>query len=98
MVRSTTAAGFFLVGLGAFAAGQQIRIPEIVLAQNNVAHLMTETENILGPILKKKGGDSADENARQQGPRALATLKDAIRQLKETTDKQVDRIVAAAKR
>ena len=98
MIRSLTLAGFILVGLGAYALGQQTRIPEIVLAQNKVKGLMDETEKVLDPILRKKGGDSSDETAKQQGLKALGILKTAIAELKETTDKQVDRIVATAKK
>lgn len=98
MFRSMTIAGFILVGLAGYAAGQQTRIPQIVLAQDKAAHLMTETEHVLEPILKKKSSDSSENEAKQQALRALGYLKDAIRELKETTDKQVDRIVAEAKK
>ena len=98
MFRSMTVAGFIVVGLGAYAAGQQTRVPEIILAQSKAAHLMTETEHVLDPILRKKSTDSSENEAKQQALRALGYLKDAIRELTETTDKQVDRIVAEAKK
>jgi hypothetical protein len=98
MIRSLTLAAFILVGLAAYAVGQQTRIPEIILAQNKVKGLMDETQHALDPILKKKGGDASENDAKQQALKALAILKTAIGELKETTDKQVDRIVAAAKK
>ena len=59
---------------------------------------MTETEHLLKPILKKTSSDSSENEAKQQALRALGHLKDAIRELEKTTDKQVDRIVALAKK
>jgi ElaB/YqjD/DUF883 family membrane-anchored ribosome-binding protein len=98
MIRSITVAGFVLVGLAGYAVGQQTRVPEIVLAQNKVKNFMDETERVLDPILRKKGNDASEDSAKQQGLKALAILKTAIGELRDTTDKQVDRIVAAAKK
>jgi hypothetical protein len=91
-------AGVAVVGLTAYALGQHTSIPEIVLMQNKVAHLMNETERALDPILKKKGNDPSDEIAKRQALTALGYLKDAIRELKDTTDAKVDAIVAAARK
>ena len=50
MIRSMTLAGFVLVGLTAYAAGEQhTPVPAIVLSQNKVAGLMREAESALRP-------------------------------------------------
>jgi hypothetical protein len=90
--------GVVLVGLSAYAAGQQhTRIPEVVLAQDRVAHLMSEAERALDPIVKD-GNDKPSPQAKHNAVAALASLRDAIRDIRETTDRQVDRIVDAAKK
>jgi hypothetical protein len=98
MVKSMTSAGFVLVGLTAYALGQHTRIPELVLAQGKVAHLVTEAERTLDPILKKLSNDKSEQEARHNALPALPTLRDGIRELRETTDRQVDKIVATAKK
>jgi hypothetical protein len=99
MIRPTTLAACALVGLTAYAAGEQhTPIPAIVLSQNNVAHLMRATERILNPILQKKSDDRSEEDAKQQARAALGHLSKAISELKETTDAQVDKIISAAKK
>jgi hypothetical protein len=97
MIRSMVLAGIAVLGLSASAYAQHVSIPEIVLMQNNVAHLVEETERALEP-LKKAGCDPSEEQARRDALTALGYLKDAIRQLKETTDDKVDDIVAAARK
>jgi hypothetical protein len=97
MIRSIALAGVAVVGLSASAPAQHVSIPEIVLMQSNVAHLVEETERALEP-LKKPGCDASQEEAKRDAVIALGYLKDAIRQLKEMTDSKVDDIVAAARK
>jgi len=97
MIRSIALAGAAVVGLSAPALAQHVSIPEIVLTQNNVAHLVEETERALEP-LKKSGCDPSEEQAKRDALAALGYLKDAIHQLKETTDSKIDDIVAAARK
>ncbi len=99
MIRSMTLAGLVLVGLTAYAAGDQhTPIPAIVLSQNKVASLMREAEHALHPILHKKGGDASEEDAKHRARAALEQLAKAIAELKETTDSQVDKIINASKK
>src|SRR5215469_13015798 len=97
MIRSIALAGIAVLGLNASALAQHVSIPEIVLMQSNVAHLVEETERALEP-LKKSGCDPSEEQAKRDALTALGYLKDAIRQLKETTDEKVDDIVATARK
>lgn len=99
MIRSMTLAGLVLVGLTAYAAGDQhTPVPAIVLSQNKVALLMREAEQALHPILHRKSGDSSEEDAKRQARAALEHLAKSIVELKETTDSQVDKIINAAKK
>ena len=97
MIRSIALAGIAVLGLSASAPAQHVSIPEIVLMQSSVAHLVEETERVLEP-LKKPGCDPSQEEAKRDAVVALGYLKDAIRQLKEMTDSKVDDIVAAARK
>ena len=97
MIRSIALAGIAVLGLSASAPAQHVSIPEIVLMQNNVAHLVDETERVLEP-LKRTGCDSSQEEAKRNALAAVGYLKEAIRQLKEITDDKVDNIVAAARK
>jgi hypothetical protein len=97
MIRSMALAGVAVIVLSASALGQHVSIPEIVLLQNNVAHLAGETERALD-ALKKPGCDPSDEQAKRDALAALGYLKDAIHELKDMTDQKIDDIVAAARK
>jgi len=99
LIRPTTLAACVLVGLTAYAAGQQhTPNPAIVLSQNKVAGLMHETERILNPILQKKSNDRSEDDAKQQARTALGHLSQAISELKQTTDAQVDKLINTVKK
>jgi len=98
VIRPTTLAACVLVGLPAYAAGQQHTPIPIMIAQNNVADLMSKTERLLRPILLKPSNDKSENDAKQDARDALDHLGKAIKELKHTTDAQIDKIANAAKK